>query len=128
MAATWTAPGGTAVELPKLTLELSEMTDSARSASASRERYGIEWSFLSRVLPADVLEDATDGATLEECDVVALECAYQSVVRAYTAPMVEERNRELREQVALLRPVADAARAAAAISGGATQGNVRRVR
>lgn len=128
MAATWKAPDGTPVELPKLTLELSEATDSVRAASSSRDRYGLEWSFLSRVLPADVLADAADGDSLEDCDVVALECAYQSVVRAYTAPMVEERNREIREQVALLRPVSEAAQSVAALSDPAARRAQRRVR
>lgn len=128
MSAIWKAPDGSSVELPKLTMDLSELTDVVRESSIGRERYSAEWDFVSRVLPEDVIAQACDGESLNECDVVALECCYQSIVATYTAPIVEARNKELREQAAALKPMSDAASGVASIIGETRQRTVRRVR
>ena len=106
--ARWRSSGGETYELPKLTLALSEATARAAAARGARERAELEWAFLSEVLPEGALADEVGGATVEECDVVALEVCYQGVVSAYTLPMHEARARATKAQLDLVRQPLDA--------------------
>ncbi len=95
------------IELPKLTMALSEKSDAVEAAQGNRERYQAMWDFLAEAL-GDSLPEVADGETLETCDLVSLAVAYTGVVDAYAAPIMEEQRRQVRAQVSAVQPAIDA--------------------
>lgn len=96
------------VELPKLTLRLSDMTDEVERCTDNRERYRLQHEFLSEVLGAETLAALVDGETLEDADLVALNVAYVGVVNAYAAPIVDEQAKGATDQLRSVQPVINA--------------------
>lgn len=95
------------IELPKLTMHLSELSDAVEAAQGNRERYQAMWDFLGEAL-GESRADAVDGETLETCDLVSLAVTYTGVVDAYAAPIMEEQRRQVRAQVSAVQPAIDA--------------------
>lgn len=95
------------IELPKLTMHLSELSDAIEAAQGNRERYQAMWDFMTEAL-GDALPETVDGETLETCDLVSLAVAYTGVIDAYATPIMEEQRRQVREQVSAVQPAIDA--------------------
>lgn len=121
----YTTQGGKAIELPKLTMALSEMTDAVESATSTRERYALMRDFLLEVMGEEAAADAIDGDGIEDCDLVALAVTYSGVVDAYAAPVIEEQRRQVDRQVKAMRPALDAIERASQAAGRQGFKNVR---
>ena len=107
MAIRYQSKAGT-IELPKLTMALSEMSDEVEVAEGTRERFGKMYDFLREVVDADALAVILDGDSLDSIDLVALGVTFSGVIDAYAAPLVEEQKRQLNSQLAAARPALDA--------------------
>lgn len=105
------------IELPKLTMALSEMSDEVERAEGTRERFSRMYDFLREVVDADALETILDGDSLDGIDLVALGVTFSGVIDAYTAPLVEEQKRQLNSQLAAARPALDAMGKLQAVQG-----------
>lgn len=81
---------GHAVELPKLTLALSDKMNVVQAAKPGRACYEAQLSFLREVIGADELADMLDGVTIKDVDLQALQMAYIQVTNAYTQPLIDE--------------------------------------
>lgn len=92
------------VELPKLTLKLSDMTDEVERCTDNRERYSLQLDFLREVVPADILAALLDGEELDEIDLVSLTVAYTGVIQAYAAPVIEEQTKSINDQLKAVQP------------------------
>lgn len=99
--------GGT-IELPKLTLRLSDMTDEVEECADNRERYGLQLAFLHEVVDGEELAGLLDGEELEEVDLTELNLLYAAVVNAYAAPIVEEQAKALDTQLKAVQPALSA--------------------
>lgn len=80
--------------LPKKTLKLAKMIDSAYGAGTSEESYKKQYAFVREVLGADATKELLDGDKVEDIDLVLLSIAFVRIERAYTQPVGDERNRE----------------------------------
>lgn len=96
------------VELPKLTLRLSDMTDEVEGCADNRERYRLQYDFLAEVLGSDVLAAEVEGEDLESADLVALSVAYAGIINAYATPVIESQTKALGEQVKSVKPTIEA--------------------
>lgn len=105
------------IELPKLTMALSEMSDEVERAEGTRERFSRMYDFLREVVDADALETILDGDSLDGIDLVALGVTFSGVIDAYAAPLVEEQKRQLNSQLAAARPALDAMGKLQAVQG-----------
>ncbi len=96
------------VELPKLTLRLSDMTDEVEACAENRERYGLQLAFLREVIDGETLAGVLDGEELETVDLTELNLLYAAVVNAYAAPVIEEQARSLDSQLKAVQPAINA--------------------
>lgn len=96
------------IELPKLTMRLSDMTDEVEVAADTRERFKLQLDFLAEVLPAEAIAELLDGDELDSIDLVALGVTYNEVVQAYAAPIIESQAQGLNGQLKAVRPALDA--------------------
>ena len=85
----YTAPGGSVVELPKLTVALARKMNAHRQAGGPEEAWRAEYAFLREALPADVLAEELDGGSFEEVDLSALDALFAGVAGTYGAPALE---------------------------------------
>lgn len=96
------------IELPKLTMALSDMSDEVERCETTRERFGKMYDFLREVVEPDALSVILDGDTLDSIDLVALGVTYSGIIDAYAAPLVDEQKRQLNAQVSAAKPALDA--------------------
>ena len=96
------------IELPKLTLRLSDMTDEVEGCAENRERYGLQLAFLREVIDGETLAGMLDGDELETVDLTELNLLYAAVVNAYAAPVIEEQARSLDTQLKAVQPAINA--------------------
>lgn len=113
---------GNAVELPKLTLGISDRMDEVGAAQSNRERYRLQYGFVKEVCGEEYAAQALDGEDIEDIDLVALNVAYVGIVNAYAAPAAKAQAEGIAEQVKALKPVVGAADAVGKI---AAMGNSR---
>ena len=98
------------IDLPKLTLALSEMTDDVEACTDTRERYEKQLTFLQEVIPPEPLAKILDGETLEEIDLVELSVTYAAAVNAYAAPIIEEQTKAVNDGIKAVQPALNAMR------------------
>ncbi len=98
------------IDLPKLTLALSDMTDDVEASTDTRERYEKQLAFLQEVIPPETLAKILDGETLEEIDLVELSVTYAAAVNAYAAPIIEEKTKAVNDGIKAVQPALNAMR------------------
>ena len=100
---------GNAMELPKLTLGISDKMDEVGAAQSNRERYRLQYEFIKGVCGEEYAAQALDGEDIEEIDLVALNVVYVGIVNAYAAPAAKAQAEGIAEQMKALKPVVGAA-------------------
>lgn len=115
---------GNAVELPKLTLGISDKMDEAGAAQPNRERYRLQYEFVKEVCGEEYAAQALDGEDIDDIDLVELNVVYVGIVNAYAAPAAKARAEGIAEQMKALKPVVGAADAVGrmAVMGNSRQG------
>lgn len=115
---------GNAVELPKLTLGISDKIDAVGSAQSNRERYRLQYEFVNEVCGEEYAAQALDGEGIEDIDLVALNVVYVGIVNSYAAPAAKAQAEGIAEQMKALKPVVGAADAVGkfAVMGNSRQG------
>lgn len=115
---------GNAVELPKLTLGISDEMDAVGSAQSNRERYRLQHEFIKEVCGEEYAAQALDGEDIEDIDLVALNVVYVGIVNAYAAPAAKAQAEGIAEQMKALKPMVGAADAVGkiAVMGNSRQG------
>lgn len=115
---------GNAVELPKLTLEISDKMDAVGAAQSNRERYRLQHEFVKEVCGEEYAAQALDGEGIEDIDLVELNVVYVGIVNAYAAPAAKAQAEGIAEQMKALKPVVGAADAVGriAVMGNSRQG------
>lgn len=79
-------------KLPKKTLKLAKMIDSAYGATSSEDSYKKQYAFVKEVLGADAAKELLDGDKVEEIDLVLLSIAFVKIEKTYTKPVEEARD------------------------------------
>jgi hypothetical protein len=115
---------GNAVELPKLTLGISDKMDAVGSAQSNRERYRLQYEFVKEVCGEECAAQALDGEDIDDIDLVALNVVYVGIVNAYAAPAAKAQAEGIAEQMKALKPMVGAADAVGriAVMGNSRQG------
>lgn len=115
---------GNAVELPKLTLGISDKMDAVGSAQSNRERYRLQYEFVNEVCGEEYAAQALDGEGIDDIDLVALNVVYVGIVNSYAAPAAKAQAEGIAEQMKALKPVVGAADAVGkfAVMGNSRQG------
>lgn len=115
---------GNAVELPKLTLGISDKIDAVGSAQSNRERYRLQYEFVKEVCGEEYAAQALDGEDIDDIDLVALNVVYVGIVNAYAAPAAKAQAEGIAEQMKALKPMVGAADAVGriAVMGNSRQG------
>lgn len=115
---------GNAVELPKLTLGISDRMDEVGAARSNRERYRLQYEFVKEVCGEEYAARALDGEDIDDIDLVELNVVYVGIVNAYAAPAAKARAEGIAEQMKALKPVVGAADAVGriAVIGNSRQG------
>lgn len=121
---TYRAENGNLIELPKLTLALSDEMDAVGMAQSSRDRYRLQHEFVKKVCGDGNAAEMLDGDDIEDIDLVALNTTYVGIVNAYAAPVARVQADAVAEQMKALKPVVGAADAVSRISimGNSRQG------
>lgn len=115
---------GNVVELPKLTLGISDKMDEVGAAQSNRERYRLQHEFVKEVCGEDYAAQALDGEAIEDIDLVELNVVYVGIVNAYAAPAAKAQAEGIAEQMKALKPMVGAADAVSkmAVMGNSRQG------
>ena len=115
---------GNAVELPKLTLGISDKMDAVGAAQSNRERFSLQYEFIKEVCGEEYAAQALDGEDIEDIDLVELNVVYVGIVNAYAAPAAKAQAEGIAEQMKALKPVVGAADAVGkiAVMGNSRQG------
>lgn len=115
---------GNVVELPKLTLGISDKMDEVSAAQSNRERYRLQYEFIKEVCGDEYAAQALDGEDIEDIDLVELNVVYVGIVNAYAAPAAKAQAEGIAEQMKALKPVVGAADAVGriAVMGNSRQG------
>ena len=99
---------GAALDLPKLTLRLSEEMEAVPNQANLREIAKAMYAFVGKVLPPDYLAERLQGSTIEEIDMVELRRVYEGINSAYTDAMETGRMQDIAERVESMMPMLDA--------------------
>lgn len=108
----YTDAKGNSVELPKLTLALSDKMDAVSATRNNSERYRLQWEFVREVCGDEFAEKALDGFDLLDVDLVALNVVYIGIVNAYSAPALKAQSERIKEQLRDIKPLVSAIEAA----------------
>lgn len=119
---TYTDQAGNALELPKLTLKLSEEMEAVPNQPTMREVAKAMYAFVSKVLPKDYLTGALDGSKLEDIDLVKLRNAYDGINAAYTDALDTSRMQDLSERIEAMSPMLEAMEKVVTMSNQSRQG------
>lgn len=121
---TYRDTNGNPIELPKLTIALSDEMDAVSAAQSNRERYRLQYEFVKEVCGEEYAAQALDGEDIEDIDLVALNVVYVGIVNAYAAPAAKAQAEGIAEQMKALKPVVGAADAVGkiAVMGNSRQG------
>lgn len=119
---TYTDQAGNALELPKLTLKLSEEMEAVPNQPTMREVAKAMYAFVSKVLPKDYLAGALDGSKLEDIDLVKLRNAYDGINAAYTDALDTSRMQDLSERIEAMSPMLEAMEKVVTMSNQSRQG------
>lgn len=115
---------GNAVELPKLTLGISDKMDEVSAAQSNRERYRLQYEFVKDVCGEEYAAQALGGEGIDDIDLVALNVVYVGIVNSYAAPAAKAQAEGIAEQMNALKPIVGAADAVGkfAVMGNSRQG------
>ena len=113
---TYRDANGNLIELPKLTIALSDEMDAVSAAQSNRERFRLQHEFVKEVCGEGNAAAMLDGEEIEDIDLVALNVAYVGIVNAYAAPAAKAQADGVAEQMKALKPVIGAANAVGRIS------------
>lgn len=105
MAVTYRDRHGNAIELPKLTLSLSDRMDEIQAEQVNAVRYEMQLSFLKDVLEPSYVDAELDGTSVEDVDLVMLNILYTAVVNAYTLPVQQAQLEAAKKQIAQAQPM-----------------------
>ena len=105
MAVTYRDRHGNAIELPKLTLALSDRMDEIQAEASNALRYEKQLSFLKDVLEPSYVDEELDGTTVEDVDLVMLNILYTAIVNAYTLPVQQAQLDAARKQLQQVQPM-----------------------
>lgn len=121
---TYRATNGNLIELPKLTLALSDEMDAIGTAQSNRDRYRLQHEFVKEVCGDENAAAMLDGDDIEDIDLVALNTTYVGIVNAYAAPVTKVQAEAVMEQMKALKPMVSTADAVSRISvmGNSRQG------
>lgn len=119
---TYRDANGNLIELPKLTIALSDEMDAVSAAQSNRERFRLQHEFVKEVCGEGNAAAMLDGEEIEDIDIVALNVAYVGIVNAYAAPAAKAQADGVAEQMKAMKPVIGAANAVGKI---AVMGNNR---
>ena len=119
---TYRDANGNLIELPKLTIALSDEMDAVSAAQSNRERFRLQHEFVKEVCGEGNAAAMLDGEEIEDIDLVALNVAYVGIVNAYAAPAAKAQADGVAEQMKALKPVIGAVDAVGRI---AVMGNNR---
>ena len=119
---TYRDANGNLIELPKLTIALSDEMDAVSAAQSNRERFRLQHEFVKEVCGEGNAAAMLDGEEIEDIDLVALNVEYVGIVNAYAAPAAKAQADGVAEQMKALKPVIGAANAVGRI---AVMGNNR---
>lgn len=118
----YTDQAGNTLELPKLTLKLSEEMEAVPNQPTMREVAKAMYAFVSKVLPKDYLAGALDGSKLDDVDLVKLRNAYDGINAAYTDALDTGRMQELSERIEAMSPMLEAMEKVVTMSNQSRQG------
>lgn len=121
---TYRDANGNLIELPKLTIALSDEMDAVSAAQSNRDRFRLQHEFVKEVCGEGNAAAMLDGEEIEDIDLVALNVAYVGIVNAYAAPAAKAQADGVAEQMKALKPVIGAANAVGriAVMGNSRQG------
>lgn len=121
---TYRDANGNLIELPKLTIALSDEMDAVSAAQSNRERFRLQHEFVKEVCGEGNAAAMLDGEEIEDIDLVALNVAYVGIVNAYASPAAKAQADGVAEQMKALKPVIGAADAVGriAVMGNSRQG------
>ena len=105
MAVTYRDRHGNAIELPKLTLALSDRMDEIQAEVSNSARCELQLDFLKTVLEPSYVDDELDGTTVEDVDLVMLNILYTAVVNAYTLPVQQAQMEAAKKQIQQVQPM-----------------------
>lgn len=105
---TYTDANGEVLELPKLTLKLSEEMEAVPNQPSLREVAKAMYAFVSKVLPKDYLAAVLDGSTVDDVDLVALRNTYDGINNAYTEATESGKMQDITERMESMMPMLDA--------------------
>lgn len=89
---------GETYELPKLTITLQEMLDTAGSQRSTRAAFEKQLEAVQKVLGKDAAAKVLDGKQLKDIDLMALATTFSAVVTAYQKPLLEAQAASLEER------------------------------
>lgn len=90
---------GKAYELERFDMAAARMVEKINGTADMGERYKLVWEFLRCAIGRDALSEVAGASTLAKCDLIALEVAFGSVIRAYQAPLQADAARAINEQL-----------------------------
>ena len=105
MAVTYRDRHGNAIELPKLTLAMSDRMDEIQDEVSNSARYELQLDFLKTVLEPSYVDDELDGTTVDDVDLVMLNILYTAVVNAYTLPVQQAQMEAAKKQIQQVQPM-----------------------
>ena len=105
MAVTYRDRHGNAIELPKLTLAMSDRMDEIQDEVSNSARYELQLDFLKTVLEPSYVDDELDGTTVDDVDLVMLNILYTAVVNAYTLPVQQAQMEAAKKQLQQVQPM-----------------------
>ena len=105
MAVTYRDANGSVIELPKLTLALSDRMDEVQAETVNAKRYALQLDFLNDVLGSEYVEAELDGTSVEDVDLVSLNILYTAIVNAYTLPVQQAQLEAARKQLQQVQPM-----------------------
>lgn len=93
---------GNEYELPTLRLPLARKMDSIDSAQGREATWRAELEFVQAVLGKDEAEAVLGGASVADCDLVALDAATVRIRAAYEEPAAEAERERIERQLSVL--------------------------
>lgn len=105
MAVTYKDRHGKTLNLPKLTLDVSDRMDAIQACEDNRERYSMQYEFLKDALGEDYVNAEVDGNSVEDADLVMLNILYIAVVNAYALPVQQQQLENAKRQLSQVQPM-----------------------
>lgn len=105
MAVTYRDANGSVIELPKLTLAMSDRMDEIQAETVNAKRYALQLDFLRDVLGSEYVEAELDGTGVDDVDLVSLNILYTAIVNAYTLPVQQAQLEAARKQLQQVQPM-----------------------